>query len=163
MQSRFWRSVITLLPIWLVLYIGNVNAYSGPTVIAVENLSALAETVIARRIPIMLVVTQDYCGYCDLLKEEIIQPMLISGDYDNKVLIREIKLDSERKIKDFSGRLRRQGDITEDYSVWVTPTILFLGDQGQTLAEPMLGVNSLDYYGYYVDQAIDQSLSKLRD
>jgi len=37
---------------------------------------------------IMLEMSATYCGYCKTLEEEIIKPMLRSGDYSDNVLIR---------------------------------------------------------------------------
>lgn len=136
--------------------------YLGPKAKVVENLFKLGQLARERKLPILLIATQDYCSHCDLLKEEIIQPMLISGDYEDRVIIREILLDSEERIPDFSGTLRRQADIADEYNVWVTPTLLYIDGNGKQVAETMLGVNSLDYYGYYVDESIAKGLEVIR-
>ena len=45
----------------------------------------------------------------------------------------------------------------------MTPTLLFVDSQGRELAERMVGVTTLEFYGGYLDQAIDASSDKLRE
>lgn len=127
-----------------------------------KDLRALAEEARDRELVILLVVSQEHCGFCVRLKEEILQPMEISGDYVDKVLIRELLIDRWETAIDFDGRDKRSSDISDRYKVWVTPTLLYLGPHGRELAPRMLGINTVEMYGYYVDEAIDTALGRLR-
>ncbi|MGB1108856.1 MAG: thioredoxin family protein [Gammaproteobacteria bacterium] len=119
-----------------------------------EDLQADAALARANGIPILLVVTQHYCGFCETLKDEVIRPMILSGDYDDRVLIRELVSDDRGGVRDFDGVKRDAGDIARRYRAWLTPTLVFLGPDGQQLQDNIRGVNTLDYYSYYVDEAI---------
>ena len=46
----------------------------------------------------------DECPYCKLLKEDFLIPMLISGDYTDKVILREAHIAAGAIITDFSGK-----------------------------------------------------------
>jgi len=111
---------------------------------------------------ILLEVSASYCTYCLTLEEEIIQPMLISGDYEDIVLFRYLSIDSYQTLIDAQGQATTPGALSSKWGADLTPTLLFLGGSGEELAERMVGVYSLDYYGYFVDQAIAEALKKQR-
>ena len=116
----------------------------------------------AKQVPILLVVTQEHCPFCHRVKDEILVPMLISGDYQGRVLIRELLIDPGETVRDFQGRQRDAREFAHEYKVWVTPTLLYLGPDGQELRPRILGINTMEMYGYYVDEGIDESLRRLR-
>lgn len=108
----------------------------------------------------MLEVSASYCEYCELLEEEFIKPMLRSGDYD-AVLIRKIDMDSYYEITDFSGEESTPGDFTRHLKVTLTPTLLFFDGHGNEVSPRVLGINSLDLYGGYLDDSIQAGLKKI--
>lgn len=114
-----------------------------------------------KQVPLLIIFSQEYCGFCEKLKEEIIHPMLISDDYTNKVVIRELRIDGQN-INDFNGRMIGPGDIFTRYMLHVTPSLLLLDKNGDELAERQIGINTIDYYGYFLDKAIEHALQKLR-
>ena len=115
-----------------------------------------------RNIPLMIMFSQEDCAFCLKLTEEIINPMLISGDYTGRVLIRELMIDSGMNIIDFTGKPVNPRELFGRYRLFVTPSVLILDSSGQELAERQIGINTVDYYGYYLDQAIDQALDEIR-
>ncbi len=119
----------------------------------------LAET---RKMPVMIMFAAEDCPYCEILESEVLRPMLISGEYGGKVLIRKYMIDHEGKIRDFDGKMIDSDDFTERYNIYVTPTLVFLGYQGQELAETIIGVNTLELFAGRVDDAILESLNTLR-
>ena len=125
-----------------------------------NNLKSLGETAGKKDIPILLTITQEHCPFCHTVKEEILQPMLLNGGYDNKVLIREMLIDEGEVVTDFSGKRRDARTISEDYQVWITPTLLFLSPDGRELSARILGVNTIELYGAYVDAGIDEALAR---
>lgn len=116
----------------------------------------------AKRVPILLAVTQDDCAYCEKLKEEILQPMLLSGEYADRALIRELRIDPGETVRDFAGRTVPAGDFAHRYKVWVTPTLIFLGPDGTEQHARILGINTVEFFGYYVDEAIDGARARVR-
>ncbi len=111
--------------------------------------------------PLLVMFSQADCPFCEKLKEEIIQPMLISGDYTTRVVIRELMIDGD-DIADFDGNTINPYAVFARYRLYVTPSLLLLDNKGNELAERQIGINTVDYYGYYLDEAIDQALLKLR-
>ena len=130
--------------------------------IKTTNLQADGELAKSRSIPLLIMFSQADCPFCHTLTEEILEPMLISGDYTDRVLIRELMIDDSRDLIDFSGKPIDPRAVFSRYLLYVTPSILLLDNQGNELAERQIGINTVDYYGYYLDQAIDHALSKVR-
>jgi thioredoxin-related protein len=127
-----------------------------------ENFAALGDRARTGQMPILLVVSQADCPYCELLKREILEPMLISGEYDGRVLIRELLIDSELPVRDFDGQAIAPDALARRYRARLTPTVLFLDHRGRELTERMIGINTVDFYPYYLDAAIDAARERLR-
>ena len=127
----------------------------------VSDFSQLGKTARAKNKIILLEVSASHCDYCELLEEEFLKPMLRSGDY-NDVLIRKIDMDSYHEIKDFSGASTSPDDFTRRHKVTLTPTILFFDGHGNEISPRILGINSLDLYGGYLDDAIKSGLQKIK-
>ncbi len=130
-------------------------------IIRVRDFHALAQRARRERRVIMLLVSQTDCPYCHLLKEEVIRPMILGGDFRDEILIREMAMDEGEQIVDFQGKTKEAADFAHDYGVFVTPTLLFLGPDGRELAKQMTGVNTIEMYYYYVAQSIHRALNRL--
>jgi thioredoxin-related protein len=129
---------------------------------AVKDFSSLAFEARKSEKIIMLEVTASYCSYCGVLEEEIIKPMMRSGDYENTVLIRQLAMDSSYTIKDFAGNETTPAALAKKYKIKITPTLLFLNADGSEVTERILGVYSLDFFGAYVDAALVKGLIAIR-
>ncbi len=127
----------------------------------VTDFSQLAETARTKDKIIMLEVSASDCDYCELLEEEFIKPMLRSGDY-NEVLIRKIEMDRFDMIKNFSGEATNPDEFTRHLKIKLTPTLLFFDGHGNEISPRILGINSLDLYGGYLDEAIKLGLQKIK-
>lgn len=128
----------------------------------IRDLRIEAKLSAERSAPILLMIAADHCPYCTLVEEDIIKPMLISGDYVNKAVIRKLDLDTQSSVIDFDGNRVDSRAFAGRYDVDVTPTMLFLDGNGRQVVKRMVGVTTIDYYGYYLDEAIDRALGKMR-
>lgn len=157
--------MIRLLAICLMFAAGFNAAFADGRLTRIpvsRDFSKLAELAEARRIPILLMVSQDHCPFCELLKNEVLNPMVISGDYNDKVVMTELLIDVGDSVVDFKGNKVFPGKIAADYKTWVTPTILFLDHQGKEVQKRMLGVNTVEMYGFYLDESIDAALAAVK-
>ncbi|MBT8118740.1 MAG: thioredoxin fold domain-containing protein [Gammaproteobacteria bacterium] len=126
------------------------------------DFSSLAKVAREENKIIMLEVSASYCGYCDLLEEEFIKPMLRNDYYSGIVLIRKIDLDSYQTIIDFSGNNTTPDVFARDIDVVLTPTILFFDGDGNEVSQRILGINTLDLYGGYIEDALNNGLKKIK-
>lgn len=125
---------------------------------AVEDTSdfqALQKEMQEKKLPLLLAFRADYCGYCAQLEQEYLAPMVKSGDYANRILIRRFSMDKEDSTTDFDGEHLDAGEFAYRHKVSLTPTLVFLNAQGDEVAERLLGYNSPDFYGAYLENAIE--------
>jgi len=61
-----------------------------------------------------------------------------------------------------SGKRIATTQLFSRYKVFVTPTILFLDGGGSELAERMIGINTPEMYGGYLDNCINTALYAIR-
>ena len=127
-----------------------------------SDLQADGRLAAERQLPILLVFSAIECDYCELLEEEFLRPMLLSGEYADKVIIRKLVLDNGSRLTDFSGRQRDATEVSADYRVFVTPTLLFVDGSGRELAARMLGINTIEMFGGYLDNCIETALLEVR-
>jgi hypothetical protein len=80
----------------------------------------------------------------------------------NKLLLREVRMDSIRPLLDFSRQSISHAAFTEQRAIELVPTIQFTDGVGDILVEDIVGVTTLGFYGAYLEQAIEQSLNILR-
>lgn len=127
-----------------------------------DDLRALGELAREGRVPILLMVSREYCPACVRLKAEILEPMLLSGEYVDRVIMREIKIDEGERLRDFDGAVVAAAKVAKRYDTFLTPTLLFVDDHGGELAPRIRGFQDTDFYAHYIDQAIDVARDLLR-
>lgn len=127
-----------------------------------ENLARTAARAVSGCRPLLLEFAAEYCEYCQLLEEEILKPIRRNRDYDHRLVMRKIMLGDSREIIDFDGSSTDAQSLSRRYRVFVTPTLLFVDQQGHELAERMIGVTTIDFYGGYLDLALDSAREKLK-
>lgn len=110
---------------------------------------------------IMLEISGSDCGYCELLEEDFIKPMLRSGDYGH-VIIRKLDRDGTAAVIDFSGNKVMPDAFARSYKVSLTPTLLFLDAQGREVAERIIGYNTPELFGGYLDNALEAGIRRIR-
>ncbi len=159
----FYRDRFLVAMLLLLLW-GTARSEEAPpvTIPPLTNLAADLDAVRTTGRPLLLIFSAEHCFYCERLKESIIKPMLRSGDYDDRVIIRLIELDGYETITGADGNAIEPPELARRHDVRVTPTVLLLGAEGEELAPRQLGINNEDYYGAYLDDAIAQAIDKLR-
>jgi hypothetical protein len=133
------------------------------SVVLERDLQALGSLARKRQLPIMLIVSASDCSFCERLKQTIIEPMNRSGRYVDTVLIREWMIDASRPVRDFNGDTVTGQAVAMRYQASVTPTVLLLSPDGEELAKRLVGINNVDFYGWYLDQAIETARDELRE
>ena len=132
------------------------------SILPAHDLAADGRDARERGVAILLVFSADHCPYCERLEENIIRPLLISGDYDNKVVVRKVDLGRGAELRDFDGDRRSPRDLAARYRATLTPTVLLVDAEGKPLVPRIRGINTIDYYWETLDGSIDQALAKLR-
>jgi len=131
------------------------------TVKMTSNLFADAKIARERQVPILLLFTQQSCGFCEIVRSDFLRPMLLNREYDSRVLIRQIEFDGDDVIN-FDGNKVSMDSFMELYNVGFTPTVVFLDTTGKELTEQIIGITTVHYYGGFIDDNIELALKKIR-
>jgi thioredoxin-related protein len=124
--------------------------------IEAHDLQALGKTMRSDQLGLVIMFHAEYCEYCKRLEADLLQPMLRSGDYDDKVLIRKIQIDGAYNMVNFNGQKIAASQLATLYDASMTPTLVFVDANGDELAQKLLGYTSPDFFGAYLDRAIAQ-------
>ncbi len=127
-----------------------------------SDLTREAEISRARKIPVLVLFTSPNCAYCERIRQEFLLPMQRNPEYENRVIFRQVDLRSQRKLVDFSGNLTTHAQFCKQHKIKLTPTIKLFDATGNSLTEPLVGLSTPDFYGAYLDAAIDEALGKIR-
>jgi len=127
----------------------------------VDNLQKIAKLQKETHRVIILYVSSSDCVYCVRLEEDIIQPLIISGDYDDKVLLRKVSWESSNPLINFSGVKQIPADFLLKYKIIATPTLLFLKGDGTEASKRITGYHGDFFFWDYLDKAIDSANKKI--
>jgi hypothetical protein len=72
-------------------------------------------------------------------------------------VMRELHMDRATPLVDFAGRRTTSADFSKQMQAQFAPTVMFHGPTGGQLAEPIVGFRLADFYGAYLDRAIEES------
>ena len=125
-------------------------------IIEEDDLQTLGLEMKAKNLGVLVMFHASYCEYCERLEEDLLVPMVRSGEYDEKVLIRKIQIDSADEIINFNGQTITTSQISTLYGASMTPTLVFLDANGEEQSERILGYTTPDFFSAYVDRGIDE-------
>lgn len=128
----------------------------------VKDLPQLAKTARRENKLILIEISASDCGYCELLDDDYIKPMLRDENYTRKLLIRKMDTDNFDTIIDFSGNRITAEEFSLRYKARLTPTMLFLDNHGNEVAERIIGINTLELFGGYIEASIETGMKAIR-
>ena len=113
-------------------------------------------------VPVLVLFMAPDCRYCERVLNEFLLPMQRNREYDAKVLMRQIDITSDAPMKDFKGNVTTERAFAAANKVRVTPTVKFFLPSGEKGADQIVGLLTVDFYGGYLDSAIDEARQKLQ-
>lgn len=126
------------------------------------SLPAAAQAAAARGEPLVLLVTLAGCPYCELVRRNYLLPARReSGLHAWQLNI----ADRTTPLTGFDGKTTSAAAQLKVWKADFTPTVLFLGRQGQELAGRLVGVAVPDFYGAYLEERLataSQALAALK-
>ena len=111
--------------------------------------------------PIMLFFHATDCTYCDTLRETVLESLVKNSSYRQKICFATMQMNSSVPIINFAGNSMAREEFLAMYKIRVSPTLTFLDPQGSQLVKSLEGLGNMDYYWFYLDEAIDDSIGKL--
>jgi thioredoxin-related protein len=153
---------IPLLALAVIASQGHAAANDRVQVQTLTNLQADASMAQRQRTPILIALFASYCEYCQRVEQEFLRPMLLSGEYRDKVIIRKLETDSHSYFTGLDGKPVKAGQFSYRYDAYLAPTLIFIDHHGNELTERMIGLTTPEMYGGYLDNAVDQAQSRYR-
>lgn len=143
---------------FIILCLFSFSSQAEPIQIA-DDLEKDAQVSRTENKPIVFFVTADHCPYCEQLRQDYLK----FSPSDERFILREIELDEFHSLVGFKGEIMSHQLLADQYNISLTPTVAFVGPDGTELADSIVGVLTMDFYHYYFEKALDQSISKLRE
>ena len=106
---------------------------------------------------ILLYVSAPLCAFCKNLEKDVLVPLIHSGEYEDKIILRKINWRAIEEVVDFDGIKKSPAEILKRYDIKITPTLLFLNSKGEQINQRLLGYRGGEFYWYYLDVAIDKA------
>ena len=122
------------------------------------SLRGAALAAAARGEPLVVMTTLPGCPYCDLVRNHYLLPLRKEGK------VQAVQLDVRDRSSNLQGFKGDMSTPAEQARLWkarFAPTVLFLGPEGQELAERLVGVAAPDFYGEYLDARLAEARRKL--
>ena len=155
-------SLVMILSFYTYAVDNNIADEEESSVLIEENnFQELSKKMKANSLGLVLMFHAEHCPYCAIMEKEILSPMVKSGEYDKKVYLRKLQIDEARDVIDFSGKTVEPSDISSRFSVNVTPTLVFLDYKGKEQAQKMIGINTVELFGAYLDDEIDKLVKNI--
>lgn len=112
----------------------------------------------------MILVSQPDCRYCEIIMDEVLLPMQKSGHYMKKLQFRKLTIfGDETPITDFNGNQVSPTEFAKRYNAAFSPTLLFVDpNDGKVLADKMVGIKTVDLYGFYLNRTVKKAGKALR-
>lgn len=130
-----------------------------PQIKDIRDTARLSKT---QNLPILIMFGTDECPYCEMLREEFLIPMIISGDYTDKVILREVHISDTASMIDFAGKKIRTRDFSRRYGVSLFPTTVLIDSKGNPLVKKIIGITTPSLFGGTLDSRIDEALKITR-
>ena len=137
-------------------------AWADEGVPPVKDLQKAAAEARAIHGVILLVMVAEDCIYCEHVLNDFLIPMSKNKSYQERVVMRRVLVTGLDSVRDFDGSETSPAELADKYGAQFTPAVILLDSNGKRLVKPVIGFSGPDYYGYYLDQAIDAAVAKVR-
>ncbi len=124
------------------------------------NLGADGERARAAGQPVVVLFTASYCAWCTAVKRNYFRHLDSDPRYASRIIVREVVIDSNDALTDFDGHAATHDGFAGANGVSLVPTVRFFDGSGAQVADPLVGVSNMDFYGWYLDQRITRAMER---
>jgi thioredoxin-related protein len=143
--------------------VGGAGASPSPTLPLANDLRADGRAAASRRVPLVVLFSLAGCPYCDVVRRSYLAPMLRDERQASRVLVRQVDLGASEPLVDFAGKRTTHGEFARARGVRVAPVVSFWDESGRTIAASLEGMLLPDFYGAYLDGALETAEKALRE
>lgn len=155
-------SVRSLLPLLLALTSLTACAEAREEIPPLRDLPAEAAASRLSGQPIVLFFHSRTCPYCQLVEENYLRWVMEENTRAPRIRLRAVDIDSDAQLIRFDGAVTTPRAFARERGVRLVPHLQFVGSAGEKLSADLIGVSIPDYYAGYLEDAIRESVEKLR-
>ena len=171
-RRRAWLKILASAPFALAKIPVQAQGLSTPPGTTLPPLARRAELDVAsdlhadgatstrERIPVLLFFDRRECPYCERALREYLVPMSRDA-WRGRALFRQVDIDRALPVVDFDGTRTTHDRIAARYRVRFSPTVIVVGGDGKALSAPIVGLLTVDFYGAYLDRALEDGTRAL--
>lgn len=126
------------------------------------DLRADANAARVERLPIVLFFYSSSCPFCREVEELYLKPLQKENIKPRRFLLRRVETGERQALIDFNGAKTDFRSYAQQQKVMLVPHLRFVGPDGERLAADLVGLGSRDFYGGYLEDAINEARAKLR-
>jgi thioredoxin-related protein len=111
--------------------------------------------------PLIVLFSLPGCGYCKVVRENYLAPLLRDATPADRPLIREVDITSDAPLKGFGGEALTRKCFAASYGVKLAPTVILMDETGAPLTDRLVGGDTAGFYGAYLDKALSTAQQRL--
>lgn len=111
--------------------------------------------------PLLLFFDREECPFCERALREYLVPFS-RDEWKNRALFRQVEIDRTLPVRDFDGTVTTHQALAARYGISLSPTVLIVDAQGRAMAEPIVGLLTVDFYGAYIQNALAHASARLK-
>jgi len=158
------RPLSTLLLVFSLLLTGCEGRAEGKHIQELDNLYTLGQQARQTNLPIMLSFGAEWCDFCHLLNEEVLNPMALGGRYEGKYMyMRYVSIDDDQPIPGIDNQPIIKDKWSDNFDVQVTPTVVFIDGNGKQIAPTIVGVTNVDLYSAMIHESLNIAYQNLNN
>lgn len=123
-----------------------------------RNLQEELAAALARREPLVVMVSLDGCAFCKIARNNYLAPL----HEQERLHVAQVDMGSRDRLVDLRGAATTHGELVRQWKIRVAPTVLFFGRGGAEVAERLVGGYIPDFYGAYLEQRLELARASLR-
>jgi thioredoxin-related protein len=123
-----------------------------------SDLADAAQQAFRANEPFVVMASLPGCPWCELLRRNYLGPMRSEGVAAYEFMVNE----RGRTLQNFQGQRIAPAALSSDLKITITPTLLFLGRDGQEIAPRIEGVASADFIGALLDERLSIVRERLK-
>lgn len=153
------HTAFTALILACVCFAATVQADPLPVV---RDLDAVAKIARVQYAPVFVAFTLKRCPYCNTARRDYWVPMNSDNAWRGKVVMVELVMDATPELHDFEGKPTNARDFARRFGIRSAPTVIVFDADGTPATQPLVGLSSGDFYGAYLERAIEAGVAKMR-
>ncbi|MGE0358239.1 MAG: thioredoxin fold domain-containing protein [Burkholderiales bacterium] len=114
-----------------------------------------------RKAPLVVLFSLPGCPYCEIVRRSHLAPLLRDPRRAGQAIVRQVDIDGEQAVVDFSGRTTTHAAIARAHGFRAAPVVVFWDGEGRSIAEPLAGMLLPDFYSAYLEAALDTARATL--